>query len=182
MAPSVAHLHAWATHNSPPTSEKNTASHSRNCVFLSSGNTDARIHTQTPPAFRRLFMPSCLCNEGACFVLFLFLTCLNKRASRCKNSAVEEECAVCLLSESEEQPGPSVWAGGYGFSVLQCEQPRQINVCHALQRQAWRVHRDGRSSSGTLCVLSRGFTDAMNETQLDAHKSVSGLPEISHFP
>lgn len=38
-------------------------------------------------------------------MLFLFhTTCLNKRASRCKNTAVEEECVVCPLSESEQQP------------------------------------------------------------------------------
>lgn len=159
MAPSVAHLHAWATHNSPPTSKKNRVSHSHNCVFLSGNNTDTCIRAQAPPAFGRLFMPSCLCNERASFSLFLFYTtCLNKRASRCKNTAVVEECFVCLLSESEDPQGPSVevqrLARGYGLSVLQCEQPRQINVRH-VQRQAWRVHRDGRSPSGP-CLYTTG--------------------------
>lgn len=72
MAPSVAHLHAWATHNSPPTSKKNRVSHSHNCVFLSASNTDTCIRAQAPPAFRRLFMPSCLCNESFFFVVFVW--------------------------------------------------------------------------------------------------------------
>lgn len=182
MAPSVAHLHAWATHNSPPTSKKNRVSHSHSRVSLSSGNTDTCIHTQPLAAFSccrayatRELLLCCFCFHA---------TCLNKRASRCKNTAVGEECVVRLVSESEQQPG--VWAqglaGGYGSSVLQCEQPRQINVCHVCSgkpdvfAETAEVHQD------PVCSLSRGFTGARNPTQLDAHRGISGLPEMTHLP
>lgn len=163
MAPSVAHLHAWATHNSPPTSKRNRVEHSHNCAFLSARNTVWHCYSRTSSSSLQapFFMPSCLCDEKAFFCCFSFYaTCLNKRASRCKNTDAVQEFLVCLLSESEERQGPSAYGQvrrlhrGFGLSSLQREQRWQTNVRH-VQRQAWCVHGDGRSPSGP-CVYTTG--------------------------
>lgn len=67
------------------------------------------------------------------------------------------------------------------MSVLQCERPRQIKVCHVCSGKPDVFNGDGRKSIRTLRVHNREFTDNVNETQLDAHKSISWLPEVTQL-
>lgn len=146
--------------------------------------TQCRIHTSAPsrPAatltlafIHRLLRPSgaSLCRHAyATRELLLCCFCCTQLPKQ-EGEQMQESCCwggMCCV--------PSQWVRGAAkakclstvtrwrlwFVIAAVRAAKTNKRVSCVQRQAWRVHRDGRSSSGTLCALNRGFTDAMNET------------------